>query len=183
MFNDISKKNSPRRGFTLVEMLVVIAIIGLLMGLMMPVLFSARNTARKVDCQMRLKQIGLAMANYLDARGQSARYPDVGQMPSLAPDRPTLMSVLAPYVEEAKPAFACPMDTEYFPREGISYEYRSLQFAGKTRQQALASPFNNNRTRPSEEVILMHDYGPFHGSAAQAGARNVVYADGHVESL
>ncbi|MCE9555272.1 MAG: type II secretion system GspH family protein [Planctomycetes bacterium] len=174
---------TPRHGFTLVEMLVVIAIIGLLLGLMMPVIFSARNSARKVDCQMRLRQIGLAIANYMDSRGQSACYPDVGQMPSLAPGRPTLMSVLAPYVEDAKPVFACPMDTEYYPREGISYEYRSLQFAGKTRQQALASPFNNNRMRPSEEVILMNDFDPFHGSANQDGARNVVYADGHVESL
>jgi prepilin-type processing-associated H-X9-DG protein len=164
-------------------MLVVIAIIGLLLGLMMPVLFSARNSARKVDCQMRLRQVGLAMANYLDSRGQSARYPDVGQMPSLAPGRPTLMSVLAPYVEEAKPAFACPMDTEYFPREGISYEYRSLQFAGKTRPQALVSPFGNNQPRPSDEVILMNDFDPFHGAKNQDGARNALYADGHVESL
>ena len=70
-------------------------------------------------------------------------------MPSLAPERPTLMSVLAPYTEEAKQVFACPMDTEYFPREGISYEYRSLQFAGKTRQQALVSPFSNGQPRPA----------------------------------
>ena len=68
----------PRVGFTLVEMLVVIAIIGLLLGLLMPVLSSARNSARKADCQMRLRQIGLAMANYMDTRGDSARYPDVG---------------------------------------------------------------------------------------------------------
>ena len=57
-----------RRGFTLVELLVVIAIIGVLIGLLLPAVQAAREAARRSSCQNNLKQIGLAMANYADAK-------------------------------------------------------------------------------------------------------------------
>ncbi len=95
------------RGFTLVELLVVISIIGVMVGLLLPAVQSAREAARSMQCQNNLRQLGLAVHNFESAYKclPPARVaPRPGDVASFqcGGEQPNWIALVLPFMEEQK---------------------------------------------------------------------------------
>ena len=93
-------RRAPRAAFTLVELLVVIAIIGVLVALLLPAIQAAREAARRSSCGNNLKQLGLALQNYHDAR-KSFPYACISTYSGASgtPLGPTWVVAILPFIE------------------------------------------------------------------------------------
>jgi len=110
---------SRRTGFTLIELLVVIAIIAILAAILFPVFAQAREKARQTTCASNLKQLGLALNQYVSDYDEMtpANWYSVGSVP------PTLLflGALYPYVKSYQ-VYNCPDDPS---NSGSSYDFNN----------------------------------------------------------
>jgi len=185
------------RGFTLVELLVVIGIIAVLIGIMMPVLGKARTAGKRVACRAQLADVGRFFQMYLnDSKGH---LPCVQTMPSVRPLLPPLTGtpateLLDPYIKESKKVWHCPADQitkptagapdgfdEYYQREGLSYLYNaalSILYAG---HQLNDTPLY--RRGEQNRLVVFNEMECFHGPVNTNGSMNYLFADMHVADL
>jgi len=95
-----------RSGFTMIELLVVVAIIGVLVAMASPAVQSARESARSTDCKNRIRQLALATHMHHDVYGYfpPARYearPDTNAINQCGLESPTWLTRVMPYIEQS----------------------------------------------------------------------------------
>lgn len=180
-------RKKPIFFFTLLELLIVIAIIAILSALLLPAIGKARQRAQRAYCTNNLKQLALAMEFYL----QESNYllPHCTMMPSNPPDDekglPGITEVLLPYLDMNNQVFRCPADRPdkgesdtrtFFEREGSSYEWASfLGINGKTIDPKTLSILGYH-------VPILYDYGSFHGPSGEDNSRNYLYLPNKVST-
>ncbi len=197
-------------GLTLIELLIVIAMIGILAAILFPVFARAREQARRSVCGSNLKQVGVAAAlyrtdydgvfPYAADPGQQRYQPEVWQPPAFYgdyPKMPTIPDVLQPYCHSQQ-IFACPSDYAEEScggdqRLGVCYPHRTtsmFDFVGSSydfdERLGLFSVPESAIHFPSNDYYA-EDAGAFYHSYKNAEVwetfGNAVFIDGHVKFL
>ena len=154
-----------RRGFTLLELLIVVVIIAVLAGVAFPVGRSMLAKSREAACLGNLRSIGVGLQLYLQDNNQKLPTLVLGRE-SKASEEPVLETVLLPYME-SRDAFECPADHKEFDKTGSSYGWNTTQNGLHISKVS----FFGNDTRP-EAVPLVFDKESWHPSGT-----NFLYAD------
>jgi prepilin-type N-terminal cleavage/methylation domain-containing protein/prepilin-type processing-associated H-X9-DG protein len=153
------------RGFSLMEMLVVLAVIATLAGIGIPLGRSILASSREAACLNQLRSLGAALESYLQDHNQIL--PDLAMGRSSKSDEsPVLETVLLSYVETPD-AFKCPQDSSEFEKSGSSYFWNHLQSGLHISRVA----FFGIKDRP-DRIPLISDKEAWHPNGT-----NFLYAD------
>ncbi len=152
--------SSGIRGFTLVELLVVIAFIGVLVGLLLPAVQAAREAARRMSCSNNMRQIGLATHNYESAH---RRLPSGGQGTNFSTtpasttfDVHSAFTAILPFMEQSN----------VYSQMDLKFAYNATPQNISAAKQVVSSficPSNAWRPSPKDvDGFGCTDYGPIY---------------------
>jgi prepilin-type N-terminal cleavage/methylation domain-containing protein/prepilin-type processing-associated H-X9-DG protein len=195
----------PCRAFTVIEVIVVMAIVAVLASLLVPAVSRAKAHAYNTACMNNLRQLGIATRLYADDHQE--RLPSAEILPTQPIDPqnplPRICDVLASYIGRtagtnisSPTVFKCPLDkTGRFGAEGSSYEWNAELNGHRIDETRTDGAFlllergnpsggitNFVLTFPPGTTPLLLDYDHFHARPPKSG-KNAVFMDGHVAAL
>ena len=202
-----SRPESPRRGFTLVEVLVVIAVIGMLVAILIPAVGSVRSMAQTSYCLNNLRDLGMSAQVYVTDRDF---YP-AGYDDKTAASVRRWMDALKPYMQKSGKTYRCPLDTEaaplsWDPEMTLSYGLNVWNFHNNQKTCFwYATPksgryggvYSFDVRHPSQVILfadctsgkyycgsgsVFNDPVPYVAYRHPGSAFNAVYCDGHAET-
>lgn len=167
-------------GFTLVELMVTIAIVAALAGLIMPAVGKSVKRANSIACMNNLRQIGVCGLLY--AADNNQKFPVIepwSSNPIYEPEdgAKTISEVFEPYGLTER-SLACRDDVagpdNYFAKEGSSYQWFPGA-SGQNLQNVKLSWGNMPEGVKLSQLLVAFDYTNIHG-----GKSNILFGDGHV---
>ena len=199
---------SVRHGFTLVEILIVLAIVMIIGAILLPVFSSARETARRASCSSNLKQIGVAISLY--AADNSRFYPHTdnqttGWKAECAWAERILRYVKSPSVFECPTAEfgdytpGCPPDSQDKDEDGFPITFDGSYDLNKLRTGATPFVHETRLRHPSDTISVLDGRGQILATGLDPipdvetlfkhsvkkprhdNGHNVLFLDGHVK--
>jgi len=161
------------RAFTLVELLVVVAIMGVLIGLAFPAVQKSLQQAKTVKCLTNLKGIGMGLQQYIDAVGNQ-RMPSLVNRLARTDPGPAIDTLLLEVGDVPEEIFDCPSDkADWFATAGTSYHWNE-----DLNNQHLTQ-LNTFGVDDTTKVVVLADRESFHPELPLTV--NLLFADYHVD--
>lgn len=171
-----------RRAFTLVELLVVLAIVGLLVGLGVPEFNRFFDRSRSTACLSNLRAIGASVRNYINDNDSTFPIIETNPADPIYPEEVEargMLETLEPYGLTTT-MLRCPADVRaknYFAQRGTSYEWRPIVDDEPALNPIVFTRRGERRVSPSR-VRLVIDIDAVHN-----GRNNQLFADGRVRGF